>query len=52
MIKLNGGLGTSMGLDAAKTLLQVRDGKNFLDIIIDQVRDARRTHGARHRCCS
>lgn len=47
MIKLNGGLGTSMGLDAAKTLLPVREGKNFLDIIVDQVRHARRTHGVR-----
>ena len=47
MIKLNGGLGTSMGLDRAKTLLSVRDGKNFLDLIIDQVRLARRKHDAR-----
>ena len=47
IIKLNGGLGTSMGLDQAKTLLPVRDGKNFLDLIIEQVRSARRTHQAR-----
>lgn len=47
MIKLNGGLGTSMGLDAPKTLLPVRDGKNFLDVIVDQVRWARRHHGVR-----
>lgn len=47
IIKLNGGLGTSMGLDQAKTLLPVRDGKNFLDLIIEQVRSARRRHGAR-----
>lgn len=47
VIKLNGGLGTSMGLDAAKTLLPVRDGKTFLDIIVDQVRHVRRTHGVR-----
>src|SRR5690349_21083579 len=26
VIKLNGGLGTSMGLDRAKSLLEVRDG--------------------------
>ena len=42
IIKLNGGLGTSMGLDAAKSLLPVRNGKNFLDITVDQVRHARR----------
>ena len=47
MIKLNGGLGTSMGLDRAKTLLPVRDGKNFLDLIVDQVTYARRAYDAR-----
>jgi len=47
IIKLNGGLGTSMVLDKAKTLLPVRDGKNFLDLIVDQVRFARSTYDAR-----
>ena len=47
MIKLNGGLGTSMGMDRAKSLLPVRDGKSFLDIIVDQVRSARATHGVK-----
>lgn len=37
MIKLNGGLGTSMGLDQAKTLLPVKHGLNFLDLIARQV---------------
>jgi len=41
IIKLNGGLGTSMGMDRAKSLLAVRDGKSFLDIIVAQVRSAR-----------
>ncbi len=41
VIKLNGGLGTSMGMDKAKSLLPVRDGKTFLDLIVDQVRGAR-----------
>jgi UTP--glucose-1-phosphate uridylyltransferase len=41
MIKLNGGLGTSMGMDRAKSLLPVRDGRTFLDLIVDQVRAAR-----------
>src|SRR4029079_15118723 len=31
VIKLNGGLGTSMGMDRAKSLLCVRRGLNFLD---------------------
>ncbi|NNM28489.1 MAG: UTP--glucose-1-phosphate uridylyltransferase, partial [Akkermansiaceae bacterium] len=29
VIKLNGGLGTSMGLQKAKSLLEVKDGKSF-----------------------
>ena len=37
VVKLNGGLGTSMGLDRAKSLLEVRDGLSFLDIIARQV---------------
>jgi UTP--glucose-1-phosphate uridylyltransferase len=37
VIKLNGGLGTSMGLDRAKSLLEVRDGLSFLDVIAGQV---------------
>jgi UTP--glucose-1-phosphate uridylyltransferase len=44
IIKLNGGLGTSMGMDKAKSLLPVRDDKSFLDIIVDQVRSARATY--------
>lgn len=47
VIKLNGGLGTSMGLDRAKTLLPVRDGLNFLDLIVAQVRHARQRYRAR-----
>ena len=44
VIKLNGGLGTSMGLDRAKNLLEVRDGLTFLDIIVRQVLSARETY--------
>ena len=47
MIKLNGGLGTSMGLERAKTLLEVRDGQNFLDLIVAQVRSAREAYDVR-----
>ena len=47
MIKLNGGLGTSMGLDKAKSLLDVREGKNFLDLIVRQVLAARDRYDAR-----
>lgn len=47
LIKLNGGLGTSMGMDTAKSLLPVRDGMTFLDVIADQVRAARRRYDVR-----
>ena len=46
MIKLNGGLGTSMGMDRAKSLLPVRDGLSFLDIIAGQIRHTRSHSGA------
>jgi hypothetical protein len=36
IIKLNGGLGTSMGLTGPKSLLVVKDGLTFLDIIAHQ----------------
>ena len=45
IIKLNGGLGTSMGMERAKSLLSVRDGKTFLDLIVTQVLAARETYG-------
>lgn len=37
VIKLNGGLGTSMGLEKAKSLLPVKKGDTFLDIVARQV---------------
>ncbi len=46
IIKLNGGLGTSMGLDKAKSLLKVKDGLSFLDIIARQVLDLRKESGS------
>lgn len=47
MIRLNGGLGTSMGLSKAKSLLPVRDGLTFLDLIARQVLVARAEYGVR-----
>lgn len=35
-IILNGGLGTSMGLTGPKSLLEVRDGRTFLHILVEQ----------------
>jgi len=37
VLKLNGGLGTGMGLDKAKSLLPVIEGNTFLDLIAKQV---------------
>ncbi len=37
VIKLNGGLGTGMGLQKAKSLLEVRDGMTFLDLTARQI---------------
>src|SRR6476646_2915758 len=43
MLKLNGGLGTSMGLERAKSLLKVRGELTFLDIIVRQFLGLRAT---------
>lgn len=47
VIKLNGGLGTSMGLERAKSLIAVKDGLNFLDFIARQILHLRSVHGTR-----
>jgi UDP-N-acetylglucosamine pyrophosphorylase len=49
VIKLNGGLGTSMGLQGPKSLLPVRDGLTFLDLIVRQILELRRTTGSATR---
>jgi len=47
VIKLNGGLGTSMGMTKAKSLLEVSDGQTFLDLTARQVLAVRERTGAR-----
>ncbi len=47
VLKLNGGLGTSMGMTKAKSLLEVKDGHTFLDVIVRQILGLRERHGAR-----
>jgi UTP--glucose-1-phosphate uridylyltransferase len=37
VLKLNGGLGTTMGMTRAKSLLEVKEGLTFLDVIARQV---------------
>ena len=45
VIKLNGGLGTGMGLEKAKSLLTVREGLSFLDLIARQILHLRQSTG-------
>src|SRR5262249_14779596 len=45
VVKLNGGLGTSMGMTRAKSILPAKDGLSFLDIIVRQTLHLRRVRG-------
>lgn len=45
VIRLNGGLGTSMGLRGPKSLLPVRDGHTFLDILTRHILAIREATG-------
>ena len=45
LIKLNGGLATTMGLQQPKSLMEARDGRSFLEIIIGQTVALRRRYG-------
>ena len=47
VVKLNGGLGTSMGLSGPKSLLAVKPDMSFLDVIATQVLALRERYGAR-----
>ncbi|MDP9134014.1 MAG: UTP--glucose-1-phosphate uridylyltransferase [Actinomycetota bacterium] len=47
VVKLNGGLGTSMGLRLPKSLVEVKPGRSFLDIVALQVLHLRARHGVR-----
>ncbi|KAJ2903829.1 putative UTP-glucose-1-phosphate uridylyltransferase [Zalerion maritima] len=44
VIKLNGGLGTSMGCVGPKSVIEVRDGMSFLDLSVRQVEYLNRTY--------
>ncbi len=50
VIKLNGGLGTSMGLQKAKSLLPVKGDLTFLDVIVNQISYLREHTGAEVKC--
>ena len=52
VIKLNGGLGTGMGLDRAKALLPVKGSDTFLDFIARQILRLRREQNSKQPACS
>lgn len=45
VLKLNGGLGTGMGLDKAKSLLKVKGEDTFLDLTAKQIIQMRKDYG-------
>lgn len=47
IIKLNGGLGTTMGLQGPKSIIPVKNGLSFLDITASQILDLNKIHGFR-----
>ena len=47
VVKLNGGLGATMGLQGPRSLLKVKDGLRFLDIIVRHVLHLRQKKTAR-----
>ena len=47
LVKLNGGLATTMGLRQPKSLVEAREGHTFLDIIAGQARVLRERFGVR-----
>ncbi|KAI0074373.1 UTP-glucose-1-phosphate uridylyltransferase [Panus rudis PR-1116 ss-1] len=44
VLKVNGGLGTSMGMTGAKSALEVKDGMSFLDLTVRQIEHLNTTH--------
>lgn len=44
VIKLNGGLGTSMGCTGPKSMISVRSGLNFLDLTVQQIEHLNKTY--------
>lgn len=46
VIKLNGGLGTSMGCHGPKSVIPVRSDLTFLDLTVQQIETLNKTYGA------
>ena len=45
VLKLNGGLGTSMGCVGPKSIIEVREGNTFLDLTVRQIEHLNRSYG-------
>ncbi|XP_046615650.1 UTP--glucose-1-phosphate uridylyltransferase isoform X1 [Neodiprion virginianus] len=46
VVKLNGGLGTSMGCHGPKSVIAVRNDLTFLDLTVQQIEDLNKTYNA------
>ncbi|MBN3291623.1 UGPA uridylyltransferase, partial [Polypterus senegalus] len=46
VLKLNGGLGTYMGVPGPKGLMNIRDKNNFLDFTVQQIEHLNQTYGS------
>jgi UTP--glucose-1-phosphate uridylyltransferase len=46
VLKLNGGLGTTMGCTGPKSVIEVRNGLTFLDLIVKQIENLNHTYGS------
>ena len=44
VVKLNGGLGTTLGCKGPKSLIPIKNGETFLDICVRQIQDINRAH--------
>ena len=49
VVKLNGGLGTSMGCQGPKSVIAVRNDLTFLDLTVQQIEVSRRDHQSFHQ---
>eukprot|EP00128_Syssomonas_multiformis_P005338 Colp12_sorted_trinity150504_noHs@4278 len=47
VLKLNGGLGTTMGCTGPKSVIEVRDGMTFLDLTVRQIEHLNSTFGVK-----
>ena len=46
VVKLNGGLGTSMGCKGPKSIIQVRSDQSFLDLTVQQIEHLNKQYDA------